>query len=164
MMERWENRYANGRKGGKLRQEHSRLDRFLIPASIVMAIVLVALVITTVQSAAFRGEAKDMMIARAITECSDAVNHVNNLSRTNGSDTMGTLGKIRANIKAVETMSSMRQSLYGGALAPQSTFAELYGIIDSYSAKLKNGSATIDELTRLGEVLTGLQQLLQDAR
>lgn len=164
MMERWENRYANGRKGGKLRQEHSRLDRFLIPASIVMAIVLVALVITTVQSAAFRGEAKDMMIARAITECSDAVNHVNNLSRTNGSDTMGTLGKIRANIKAVDVLSNMRQTLFGRPLAPQSTFTELYAIIDSYSAKYLKGSVATEELTNLGAGLTNLQNLLQEVR
>ena len=135
---------------------------FALPAA--LAVVTLAVGIVGGQAIADRSRTKEMMATRALTECSDAVNQVNNLSRSGGSDTAGALGKIRANIKAVETMSTMRQSLYGGALAPQSTFNDLYAIIDSYSAKLKNGSSTIDDLTRLGEVLTGLQLLLQDAR
>lgn len=163
-MERWENRYANGRSGGRRTNEPSRNERMLFIALILLAVVALGVGIVGGQAIADRSKAKELMVTRAITECSDAVNQVNNLSRSGGSDTAGALGKIRANIKAVDTMSALRQSLYGGALAPQSTFTELYGIIDSYSAKLKNGSATIDDLTRLGEVLTGLQQLLQEAR
>ena len=163
-MERWENRYANGRSGGRRTNEPSRNERLMFIALILLAVVTLAVGIVGGQAIADRSRTKEMMATRALTECSDAVNQVNNLSRSGGSDTAGALGKIRANIKAVETMSTMRQSLYGGALAPQSTFNDLYAIIDSYSAKLKNGSSTIDDLTRLGEVLTGLQLLLQDAR
>lgn len=163
-MERWENRYANGRSGGRRSNEPSRTERMMFIALILLAVVALAVGIVGGQAIADRSKTKEMMVTRAITECADAVNQVNNLSRSGGSDTAGALGKIRANIKAVDTLSTMRQSLYGGALAPQSTFTELYGIIDSYSAKLKNGTATIDELTRLGDVLTSLQQILQDIR
>lgn len=104
------------------------------------------------------------MMARALTECGDAVSQVNTLSRSGGSDTAAVLGKIRANIRAVEVLSSMRLSLYGQELVPAVNFAQLYGIIDSYSAKLKNGSATIEELTNLSDSLTDLQQLLSHGK
>lgn len=163
-MERWENRYANGRNGGRRSNEPSRAERMMFIALILLAVIALGVGIVGGQAIADRSRAQEMMAARAITECSDAVSQVNNLSRSGGSDTAGALGKIRANIKAVDVISNLRQSLYGGALAPQSTFSELYGIIDSYSAKLKNGAATIDELTRLGDVLNDLQLMLQDAR
>ena len=163
-MERWENRYANGRNGGRRSNEPSRAERMMFIALILLAVIALGVGIVGGQAIADRSRAQEMMAARAITECSDAVGQVNNLSRSGGSDTAGALGKIRANIKAVDVISNLRQSLYGGALAPQSTFSELYGIIDSYSAKLKNGAATIDELTRLGDVLNDLQLMLQDAR
>lgn len=163
-MERWENRYANGRNGGRRSNEPSRMERMMFIALILLAVVALGVGIVGGQAIADRSKTKDLMVTRAITECGDAVSHVNNLSRSGGSDTAGALGKIRASIKAVDVLSGMRQSLYGSALAPQSTFTELYVIIDSYSAKLKNGTATIEELTRLGDVLTGLQQMLHDAR
>lgn len=163
-MERWENRYANGRKGNARAVEHSRMDRVKTIAIILLMVALLGVGIAGGQAIAFRGDAENLMIARATTECGDAVNQVNTLSRSGGSDTAGALGKIRANVKAVEVLSGIRQSLYGQALAPQSMFNDLYAIIDSYSAKLKNGTSTIDELTRLGDALTALQQLVLDVR
>lgn len=163
-MERWENRYANGRKGNVRAVEHSRGDRVKIIIIILLAVALLGVGISGGQAIAFRSEAEELLTARALTECGAAVNQVNSLSRSGGSDTAGALGKIRANINAVEVLSGIRQTLYGRDLAPQSSFTELYTIIDSYSAKLKNGTSTIEELTNLGDALTRLQTMLQDAR
>ena len=163
-MERWENRYANGRKGNVRAVEHSRGDRVRIIIIILLAVALLGVGIAGGQAIAFRSDAEELLVARALTECSDAVNQVNTLSRSGGSDTAGALGKIRANINAVDVLSGMRQTLYGHALAPQSLFAELYSIIDSYSAKLRNGTSTIEELTNLGDALTRLQTQLLDVR
>ena len=107
---------------------------------------------------------EELLISRAITECAAAVSQGSTLSRSGGSDTAGALGKIRANINAMDVLSGLRQSLYGRVLAPKTDFTQLYEIIDSYSAKLKNGSSTIDELTRLNEGLAALQSLLQQAK
>ncbi len=163
-MERWENRYANGRKGNIRAVEHSRSERAKIVLIILLAVALLGVGIAGGKAIAFRGDAEDLMIARAMTECGSAVSQVNTLSRSGGSDTAGALGKIRANVNAVDVLSNMHQSLYGSAYAPQNVFTDLYGIIDSYSAKLKNGTSTIDELTRLGDALGNLQNLLQAAK
>lgn len=163
-MERWENRYAHGRSGGARAVEHSRVDRVKNILIILLAVALLGVGIAGGQAIALRGEAADMMAARALTECGEAVGIVNTLSRSGGSDTAGALGKIRANVNAIEVLSSLSQSLYGRTLAPQATFTEMYSIIDSYSAKLKNGTSTIEELTNLSDRLTVLQTLLQEAQ
>lgn len=159
-MERWENRYTQGR-GGARAVEHSRAERIGMIVIILLLVALLGVGISGGQAIAFRSKAEDMMAARALTECGDAVNQVNTLSRSNGSDTAGALGKIRASVHAMDVLSGISQSLYGKALAPQDMFNNLYAIIDSYSAKLKNGTSTIEELTNLSETLTALQRMLR---
>ena len=163
-MERWENRYANGRKGNIRAAEHTRADRIKTILIILMAVALLGVGIAGGKAIAFRGEAGELMLTRAQTECSSAVNQTNTLSRSGGSDTAGALGKIRANVKAVEVLSGINHSLYGSPLAPQNSFTDIYNIIDSYSAKLKNGTSTIEELTLLGDALSVLQTTLQSAK
>ncbi len=163
-MERWENRYANGRSGNSRMAEHSRMERVKNIIIILMAVALLGVGISGFQAIAFRGKAQDLIVARAMTECSQAMGQVNSMSRSGGSDTAGVLGKVRANINAVDVLSGISQSLYGQELAPRATFTQLYGIIDSYSGKLRNGTSTIEELTNLADGLTSLQTLLSNAR
>ena len=160
-MERWENRYAHGRSGGTRGAEHSRAERIRSIVIILLVVALVGIGIAGGQAIAFRGACRETVMARALTECSDAVNQVNTMSRSGGSDTAAMLGKIRANVHAVELLNSLSMSLYSREIVPATSFTELYGIIDSYSAKLKNGSAAIEELTNLSDRLTTLQELLQ---
>ncbi|MGN1368007.1 MAG: hypothetical protein ACI4WX_04000 [Aristaeellaceae bacterium] len=162
-MERWENRYARSRSSAHV-AEHSRAERIKSIAIILLLVAAVGVGIVGGRAIVFRGKTEELLISRAMTECAAAVNQGSTLSRSGGSDTAGALGKIRANINAVDVLSGLRQSLYGRVLAPKTDFTQLYEIIDSYSAKLKNGSSTIDELTRLNEGLAALQSLLQQAK
>lgn len=163
-MERWENRYANGRSGNGRTAEHSRREKIKTVAIILMIVALLGIGISGFQAIAFKGKAEDLIVARAMTECGQAVGHVNSMSRSGGSDTAGVLGKIRANINAIDVLSGLRQSLYGQELAPRATFNQLYSTIDSYSSKLLNGSSTIDALTNLADGLNSLQELLTAAQ
>lgn len=163
-MERWENRYTHSRNGAARAVEHSKADRIKNILLILLAVALLGIGIAGGQAIVFRGETKDLIAARAIAECGEAVSQADLLSRSGGSDTAGALGKIRANINAVDVLSSMNQSLYGQVLAPQSVFTDLYNVIDSYSAKLKVGSATIEELTNLKDRLSVLQAQLVELR
>ena len=163
-MERWENRYAHGRSGGGRTMEHSRMDRVKNIIIILLIVAVAGVGIVGAQALAFKGDAKQLIVARAMTECSAAVSHVNTLSRSGGSDTAGTLGKIRANVNAVDVLSGVHQSLFGRELASRATFTQLYAVIDSYSAKLLNGTATIEEQTNLADGLANLQLLLNAAK
>ena len=159
-MERWENRYAHSRSGGVRSVEHSRAERVRSIVIILLVVALAGVGILGGQAIAFRSDCEAGIKARVLTECGAAVSQVNTLSRSGGSDTAAVLGKIRANIHVVDVLSQMNQSLYGKELAPAYSFTELYGIIDSYCAKLKNGSATIEELTNLSDRLMVLQSIL----
>ena len=159
-MERWENRYTHGR-GSARTVEHTRADRVKIIVIIALFVALFGVGIAGGRAMAFRGQVHDALATRALVECNEAVNQVNNMSRSGGSDTAGALGKVRANIKAVDVLSSLSQSMYGNALVPQNVFTDLYAVIDSYSGKLKNGTSAIDEITRLTEGLNNLQNMLQ---
>ena len=163
-MERWENRYAHGRSGNVRAVEHTRADRVKIITIILLLVALLGVGIAGGQAIALRGRTEDMLLARAITECGDAVSQVNTLSRSGGSDTAGALGKIRANIRVVDVLNGMSQTLYGKSFVSQTVYMDLYATIDSYSAKLRNGTSTIEELTNLADGLTNLQMLLQEAR
>lgn len=160
-MERWENRYANGRSGGVRNVEHSRMERIRTILLILLTVALVGVSIAGGQAIAFRGQVGDTLIARMKTECNDAVSHVNTLSRYGGSDSAVLVGKIRANVHAMDVCNSLYTSYYGSPLIAQTAFTDLYNTIDSYMAKLKNGTTTMEEQTNLQNSLTELQTKLQ---
>ena len=161
-MERWENRYTHGRNGGRA-VEHSRAERIKSVLIILLLVALTGVGIAGFRAIAFKGDAHDLIVARALTECNAAVNSVNSMSRSGGSDSAGMLGKIRANVNAVDVLSGIHQSLFGQELVSRASLNELYSIMDSYSAKLRNGTATIEELTNLTDGLTVMQQLIASA-
>ncbi len=163
-MDRWETRYVRSRSGSVQNVDRSRVERVKNIVIILLTVALLGVGIAGIQAISLRDKAEDLFIVRAIAECNDAVGTVNTMSRSGGSDTAGELGKIRANIKAVDTLNSMSQSLYGRAYVPQTTFSALYAVIDSYSGKLKNGTSAIEDLTKLADGLTSLQAVLQEAR
>lgn len=160
-MERWENRYAHSRAGAVRGVEHSRFDRVRSILLILLTVALVGIGIAGGQAIAFRGQAEETLVSRMITECNEAVNLVNTLSRYGGSDSAVLIGKIRANVHAVDVCNGLHGSYFGGAPVPQATFTQLYNTIDSYMAKLKNGTTTMEEQTNLQINLTELQSLLQ---
>lgn len=161
-MERWENRYAHSRSGAARGVEHSRTDRIRNILLILMAVALLGVGIAGGQAITFRGKTDDVILARMLTECSSAINHVNTLSRYGGSDSVELIAKIRANIHAVDAYNELHSALYGSALVAQSSFTTLYATVDSYMGKFKNGTTTMEEQTNLLHDLTALQTLLQE--
>lgn len=162
-MERWENRYARSRNGDNRGVEHSRAEGVRSIAIILLLVLLAGVGILSVQAFTFRGKCESSMLSRALTECGEAINQVNTLSRSGGSDTATVLARIRANVHVIDAMSTLHQGHYGGSFAPPETFTELYAVIDSYFAKLRTGTNATDELTRLGDQLAVLQELLVKA-
>ncbi len=164
-MERWENRYTHARSRGARAAEHSRLDRVKSILIILMAVALLGVGIAGVQAIRFRGEAADRMIARAVTECGEAVSQVASLSsRTGGSETPSELSRIRGNVNAVNALNSTYRALYGRELVPQSAIDGLNTVIDNYFIKLKNGSSPTEEIANLADGLAALQSLLTAAQ
>lgn len=161
-MERWENRYAHSRGGAMHGADHSRFDRARTAVLIVLLVALIGVGIAGGQAIAFRAKAGDAIVASMVMECNEAINQVNTLSRYGGSDSAVLVGKIRASIHAMDVCNSLYASYYGSQVVHQGTFTSLYNTIDSYMAKLKNGTTTMEEQTNLLGDLTALQTLLQE--
>lgn len=159
-MERWENRYAHSRGGAARGLEHTRFDRIRSALLILLTVALVGVGIAGGQAIAFRAKAGETLVARMVTECNEAVNQVNTLSRYGGSDSAVLVGKIRASIHAMDVCNELYASYYGSQVVHQGVFTGLYDTIDSYMAKLKNGTTTMEEQTNLLGDLTALQDLL----
>ncbi len=158
-MQYWEKRYGR-MNSGPAAVEHTRIDRVKNLAIILMAVMLIGTCIVSIQALSFRRDCGETFVTRMKIECSTALSHANYLSRSGGSDSAVVLGKIRASLRAIESINDMQRTLTGSMYVDSVVFTELYEIIDSYSAKLKTASSTIQEQTNLGNHLPVLQNAL----
>lgn len=159
----WSNRYAHGKEGPGTVRSVMR-DRVRNIALILLLIAFFGVGIAGGQAIAFRSRTDATFLKRMQTECTEAVNLANSLARNGSAESTAVLGRIRAYVHAAETLNSVGNTLHGGnrLVVPESAFTNLYAIIDSYSAKLKNGAAVIvEEQTNLVAQLTALQTQLQ---
>lgn len=161
MMDQWSNRYSRGQSGVRS-AEHALADRVRNIAIILLTVALVGMSIAGVQAMTFRSQCHTTFINRMQTECGAALSQANSLSRSGGSDSSAMLGRIRANIRTMDAINEMTNTLEGRYFVATDTFTQMYNIIDSYTHKLKNGVTTIEEQTNLVNSLTALQTALAE--
>ena len=159
MMEQWSNRYARG-QGATRQMDHARFDRIRNILLILLTVALVGMTIAGTQAIVFRNSCDDRFANTMRTEINEALSDANTLSRNGGSESAALLGRIRASVHAADVINETHNSLYGHFLINPGAFAEVYGIVDNYFHKLKNGTVIIDEQTNLVAALTNLQTVV----
>lgn len=127
---------------------------------LVLVLVIVGLVVYGGQALAYRSEARNLFAATLQTECNEALSLSNSLSRTAGANSSATLGRIRSNLHAMETVNRFHQNLDGRAFLPDETFSNLYTILDNYSSRLLTGMNTGDLQGELQAALEALQAVV----
>lgn len=132
-------------------------ERVRTGALIVLVLVIAALGVIGGQAIAYRSEARSLFAATMQTECNEALSLTNSLSRTAGANSSATLGRIRANLHAMETANRFHANLDGKAFLPDETFSSLYAILDNYSSRLLTGMNTGDLQGELQAALEALQ-------
>lgn len=160
-MERWENRYTHSRSRAAQMVEHSRTERAKTALIIILAVLLAGMSIAGIQAILFRSTGDEVIINRMRTESSDAVGLATNLSRYGGSDSAAILGRIRADVHAMEVLNELHHTMYGARCVDTSHFTMLYAVIDGYSDKLKNGTTSLEEQNNLVSGLNTLDTLIQ---
>ena len=157
----WSNRYSRG-VGGVVTAP-SRSARWM-PA--LLAVLLTAVVLLAIfggRAIVYQGKSETTFVNRMLTECDEAISATSSLSRSGGSESAAILGRIRANIRAIDAINEVRNTISGsGYFVPPYVFTELYGVIDSYSNNLKLGNVTIENLTDLSNGLTSLRDTLAE--
>ena len=160
----WSNRYSRG-AAGSIVTTPSRGSR-------MMPILLVGLLVALALLAVFGGRAlvyqtktETTFVNRMLTECDEAIASTGSLSRSGGAESAAILGRIRANIRAIDAINEVRNTVSGnGYFVQPNLFTELYSVIDSYSNNLKLGNVTIEDLTNLNNKLASLRELLAEVK
>ena len=136
-------------------------DRLRIGAIIVLVVAVAVLAVLGGQAMAYRAEARSLFAATMQTECIEALNQSSSLSRTAGANSSATLGRIRANVRAMENVNRLQGSLDNGrSFVPEETFSDLYALLDTYSSRLLTGMNTGDLQGQLQTALEALQAVI----
>ena len=161
-MDKWvKNRYMDNRK-------HLSVGTG-VPAprgrGIVMLILLaltVVLAVVSVTTIAKLSSVNSRNIAMMQEQCQDAVALATSLSRTASSSSAATLGKIRADVHAIDVINQMKMLQDGTSQAYVSTelISRIYSILDGYSNQLITGMSTMEEQTNLSAILQELSTAL----
>ena len=124
---------------------------------VLAALLIVSLVlnVTLVWQASSTGNRNVAMIQE---QCKDAVALCTTLSRTASSSSAGILGKIRADVHAIDVINQMQMSRGGvqSAYVSDELIQRIYTILDGYSNQLITGMSTMEEQTNLSSVLQEL--------
>lgn len=132
---------------------------------IVMLILLalvVALAAVSVTTVAKLSSVNSRNIAMMQEQCRDAVALSTTLSRTASSSSAATVGKIRADVHAIDVINQMKMLQDGTNHAYVSTelISRIYTILDAYSNQLITGMSTMEEQTNLSAALQELSAAL----
>ena len=99
-------------------------------------------------------------IRRIQTECDEAVRQTALLSRNAGADSASILARVRSNLYAIRTVSSLNMDRNGEILVPEERILTLQNTVDRYLTYLTTGMDTGEYQTNLQNALEELQEEL----
>ena len=128
----------------------------------IVMLILVALAAVSVTTVAKLSSVNSRNIAMMQEQCRDAVALSTTLSRTASSSSAATVGKIRADVHAIDVINQMKMLQDGTNHAYVSTelISRIYTILDAYSNQLITGMSTMEEQTNLSAALQELSAAL----
>ena len=138
----WSGMYAGGRGG--VAGAPTGTNRWLPVLLAIFVLSTVLLGVFGVPAISYRQHSEGTFVNRMLMECNDALALTNGLSRSGGAESATILGRIRADVYAVDTINEVRNTVTGGGyfIDPQ-VFTDLYAVIDSYSNNLKLGNVVV---------------------
>lgn len=137
--------------------------RFHSVVTLLLLVAVIGLGIFGGKAMKYQSSAHDLFVRKLQVECSTALQLCNTLSRTAGSSSSSTLGKIRQHIYSMQTINDLNVGLSGasGWLVQETYFSNLYSMLDEYETKLITGMTTGDYQTQLLQTLTNLHTQVQ---
>lgn len=113
------------------------------------------------QNSGSHTENEKQLVSLALKECTNAISQIQACPRSGDHNAALALESIHASIQAISTLSDVSRALYHNELIHAADFDQLYQTLDRLSAKMANGSDTLEELNTLSSLLTQLQSTLQ---
>lgn len=127
--------------------------------TIILAIALVAVLITSAPSNRFKNDYRSLTIERIQRECDTAVTYSRYLSRTAASNSNAQLAVIRSSVYTIQILNENYASLQGGGayLVDPGLISPIITTIENYYTRLTTGTSTADNQTALSNELEALQ-------
>ena len=123
------------------------------PILVILLIVVAAFVLLKLVGVGGLSEShfENQRNVKLRSEIQHAVSQTNTLSRLGATSTSNILGRIRQYVHGIEVINDLNVSMFGevGRLYLQSTFDDIYNIIDTYDARLSSGQKVNDSLASL---------------
>lgn len=165
MINQWSDKYSHGRVGSTVPGGAPR-GRYMGPVLVILLVLLAVLAVFGGRAIAYQATSERVFVSKMLEECDDSLDSVKTLSRSGGADSAAILGKIRANIHAIDAINVVRNNISGGGgyYVQPDVFTRLYSVIDSYSNNLKLGNVTIENLNDLTLGLEALKAELAALR
>ena len=143
---------ANGNTASLSQLKRSRLKDLLI---LVLFGLLVASLVIGIPALQQGNSTRTTYIQKMQTECDEAVRQTSSLSRNAGADSASILARIRSNLYAIRTVSSLNAARSGEILVSEDRILTLQNTVDRYLTYLTTGMDT-------GEYQTTLQLALEE--
>ena len=152
---------TNG-NGVSLRQmKRSRLKDLLI---LLLFGLLAASLVIGIPALQQKNSARANFVQRIQSECDEAVRLTSTLSRNAGADSSSILARVRSNLYAIRTVSSLNALQNGEFLVSEDRIMTLQNMVDQYLTYLTMGMDTGEYQTSLQIALEELQQDLEQLR
>lgn len=162
MMNQYPNKYTKGPGGAVNPATHAAAERVRNILLILLVVAVVVLGVVGGRAISFRNKCEPTYVSRMQMECDEALSSMNSLSRNGGYKAMAILGKIRSNIRAMEAINEVSNTVSGdGYLVEPKVFTNLYEIIDVYSSNTEQVGGDRESETNLRTALTDLQSMLK---
>ncbi len=147
------------------RKKNRQLVRLLYLVIFVLIIALIGVSFAYMKNRNTSAAISEALVARTLSEASEAQSAVYRLTQSSGTNTMTLLSTIRAHIHTLQAINTIAANIYGAnvSLSDADMLASCIDIITQCETRLQAGSVMTDLYTSLrdqiDQLVTGLSSL-----
>ncbi len=155
--------YQRYSRMGDSGSSRTQVRRNRIKTGIILLLIAMVAALGVIGIPAFlaRQDQRTLYVQRIQSECDDALKLTASLSRNAGADSAAILARIRSNIYAIRTVSSLSASSGFHPLVDEDVVMTLQNLVDRYLSYITTGMDTGEYQTNLQNALASLQESLR---
>ena len=133
------------------RKKNKQLIRLLYLVIFVLIIALIGVTFAYFRATNVSEATSSALLARALSEASEAQSAVYRLTQSSGTNTMTLLSTVRAHIRSLQSINSIAANIYGvgTSLSDEELLASCINIITQCETRMQAGSVLTDLFTQL---------------
>ncbi|MBR5224124.1 MAG: hypothetical protein IKV90_00465 [Clostridia bacterium] len=133
------------------RKKNKQLVRLLCLVIFILVIALTGVTFAYFRSTGVSEATSSALLARAVSEATQAQSAVYRLTQSSGTNTMSLLSTVRAHVHALQSINAIAANVYGvgTSLSDDALLASSIEIVTQCEARMQAGSVLTDLFTQL---------------